>query len=569
MKKVISVIAVLILVFVMVAGCDVEPPLPEQSDYSYDGAPPLAAQPEFDLEEEPVEVIAEDAFRGILDDVMDSLFEHLAEISLSELDGNAFESVLALRFNAAPGAVADIASDLGLDDSFIIQLLDLLVASSFEFRNFVDLRDDVSMSSNILWFVQNQTDGGLSEILRTEALVVDNSIYLRSPQLLESFFELDFIFDFDLDPEFGMYTTFNNEPFPIVDLLEFLIEQENEFRALVSDVTGAFLDNLDINMSVEYDVPVTVGGGIEHFNKAVITARENDLAIAVAEALKVIRDNDEHLTLLIGFDKLLNPVDYYTIEDLRVLISDEIVFLEVGAEQSSRETFDIYIYIDENDLVVGFGITSHFDDLMLEIVFVEDVGFHFIFTEGNDILRLYGSHSSGTISRGDLYISFRDNMQNLEGKLFDFEYSDDQFSLTVLGRDIFNLFDDEAISSEELPIIAEFLFDSEFTLTIEGDNESVNITLTVRHLDPEISLNLELDYVLRDDISIERPSSENVIHLDVSDMTSEDENVLEALLLNEIDPFELFGNLAQILDNLTQQGFDLSELLTNILFELY
>jgi hypothetical protein len=460
-----------------------------------------------------------------------------------------------------------------LADSFAIQILDLLAASSLEFRSFIDLRDDdFAMSSDVLWFVQNLTNGGLSEILRIESLLVDNSIYLRIPQLLESFFGMDLVSDVEFSMLENIFVYENQ--IPIADLVELMLEQENEFRALVSDVTNAFFDNLVNNMSVEYDVPVTVGGGVEYFNKVVINGSADEFMTSILEALKVIRDNDEYLILLLELDKLINPRSTFTVEDIRVLIDTEIEFLEfeieIEAELFSDETADIYIYIDETDLVVGFGIEMLFDDFIFEVVFVEDIGFHFIVDDGIDTIRIYGTHSAGTVSRGDLHVFYRDFWSEvIEGKVLDFEYSANHFTMTLSGRDFLHLYTGEVISPEEdtLSFVAELMYNLELTLTLEGDNESVNLSLTVRHLDPEISITLELYYALSGDISIERPSGENVIYLDIFDMMYEEGNEIEAVL-SEIDPFELFANLAQIFDNLTQQGFDFTELLADLMLGL-
>jgi len=568
MKKAISVIAALFLLLAL-AACASEPPALEQPEdiNNYEETQEPAAQTNTAVEAERIVIIAEDIFRGIANTAMDNLFENLAEVSFGETDSYTFEMMVAFRADAAPGAIVRAADDFGLDDNFMIQMLDLLVASSIEFRSSFDLHEDFVMSTDIIWQVQNLAEGGLGEILRIESLLVDDSIYFRIPQLLGTIFGADLSELEQLHSLNEMLAGGHTDQASAVELVDFILERESEVRALVSDASDAFFDSLVVNMSVEYDVSKHIGGENVHFNKAAITASGYELATAAVEALKAISENDEHLAFLQELNSLADPDIPLSIEELQRLIGESISRLEKYAEESAADYFDIYVYVDGTDFIVGFGILSHDDDAMLEAVFVEDVGFHFVVFSDDLILRLYGTHSVvGNISRGELHIFYSSPTQPVvEGKVLNFEYCDDRISLTASGSDVFNLMGETRLPQDTDSFTFEFFYNSEFTITIEGNNESMNFEITVRHLDPEISLFFDISYAPGGDISVTRPDSGNVLFIDTLDLVSGDENELETILLTAINPFEFFVNLALILENLNQQGFDFSDLLVDLL----
>jgi hypothetical protein len=356
-------------------------------------------------------------------------------------------------------------------------------------------------------------------------------------------------------------------------LSDFVDDNEQELVAMISNLVGVFFSSFD-DMRVDRNVSVSVGHENINLHRAVISADYAALLLASAELLRIIRDNDDYVSLIFDAMWIADPEFAYTRREFLDTLDNLIEDLESEARLQGHngEEVDIYLYINRRNHVVGFGMSPQGDDDFLSFVLINDVGYDLTINFDDTYVKLHGSiDTSRRITTGDLHILIRNaDFWNgdgavIEGKLLDFQYSSDMISITVSGSDILGLTDDDLVPDAQT---ADLLDNLVLSLALRSTERESGLTLDIRLLRPEISFTLLSSHRPLDDdyVSIAAPQNEDVLYLDLPALMTGN---IFALLPHLGALMEIYNNLYGIAENLDRLGFDVGRLLEGFLDDLF
>ena len=479
-------------------------------------------------------------------------------------EAETFSVTLSLSADAAPGAVRQLAREFGATDQAMIGLLELLASSSIDVTTFYNLSPGNEVISSLAaWNVRSLNDGSSAEIISLEALIVDYVAFIRVPQLLRNYIGMDLseIFDISDGGIFDMLffgtspNMFESDEFmEFALMMELFADNEAFFEELLTDAFETFMAALP-DAEVSRNVSVNVVGRQISVDRNTITIDEYLALSALIEVVYQLANNDDFLRfyadLMNSFDPHMSYTPSLARRDMMYIIED--LEWELDFASRNRDEFEIFWYTDSDGRIVGAGGRDSQFDIFIEAVFAPGVGFHVIFEDPlfDEFFRLYGTMSGTSTVRGEINIEYRSRWMQYSGRIAAFEYDANMFSILVTGRDLVGAFGDMMFLSRDEE---RFVSNLEFEFLFEVDETSAGMTITARHLDPQISISLHTGVDFDVDVNVSRPTDAQVDFVDMAALMAGADifEVFERM----INPFELMMGAFAIIDSLERMGFD-------------